>query len=167
MRAHPYLKFFAAAALALLAAGAASAAQTVTTYVAADKFTDVPFGAIERERLLKDLSAHFAHLGKQLPQGQELKLEVTDVDLAGRIDWSRRSGQDLRLVTGGADWPRLELRYTLSEGGKVLDSGEAKLSSMNYQQQMNFYSSGEPLRYEKQMLDEWFGKTFKVKVKRG
>lgn len=167
MRAHhPYLKLFAAAALALLACGAASAAATVT-YVEADKFADVPFSPVERERVLKQLTEHFTQLGKQLPAGQELKLEVTELDLAGRIEHHRRNGQDFRLMTGGADWPRIHLRYSLVADGKVLNSGEADLSSMNYLHQMNHYNGGETLRYEKQMIDEWFGKTFGVKVRRG
>jgi hypothetical protein len=29
---------------------------------------------------------------------------------------------------------------------------------MMYQQQLNRYSSGDPLRYEKRMLDDWFKK---------
>jgi hypothetical protein len=30
---------------------------------------------------------------------------------------------------------------------------------MNYQQTVSHYFDSEPLRYEKQMIDEWFSKT--------
>jgi hypothetical protein len=158
----------AAAALALgaaLTAGAAHAGATVT-YIEPDKFIDVPFSPIDRERVLKDLSEHFERLGRQLPAGQDLKVEVTELDLAGRIEHTRRTGNEIRLLTGGADWPRMHLRYTLTQDGKVVNSGEADLASLNYLNEINFYSSGESLRHEKQMIDEWFSKTFQVKVKR-
>jgi hypothetical protein len=158
----------AAAALAmgaLLMSGAATAGASVS-YIEPDKFMDMPFSPIDRERILKDLSEHFVQLGKQLPAGQELAIEVTDLDLAGRIEHTRRSGNEIRVLTGGADWPRMHLRYRLTQEGQVVGSGEADLSSMNYLQQMNFYDSGASLRHEKQMIDEWFGKTFHVKVRR-
>ncbi|MRV72898.1 DUF3016 domain-containing protein [Duganella sp. FT92W] len=162
------LHSLAAAALAMgaaLTAGAAHAGATVT-YIEPDKFIDVPFSPIDRERVLKDLSEHFARLGKQLPAGQDLKVEVTELDLAGRIEHTRRTGNEIRLLTGGADWPRMHLRYSLMQDGKVINSGEADLASLNYLNEMNLYGSSESLRHEKQMIDEWFGKTFHVQVKR-
>ena len=162
MRALPFLF---AAGVAALTAGAAQAGATVT-YIDADKFIDVPFSPVDRERVLKQLTEHFERLGKQLPAGQDVKIEVTEIDLAGRIEHTRRAGNEIRLLTGGADWPRMHLRYTLTQDGKVVNSGEADLASLNYLHDMNMYSSGESLRHEKQMIDEWFGKTFHVQVKR-
>jgi hypothetical protein len=152
------------AALAALASGSALAGATVT-YVEPDKFPDMPFSPIDRERVLQDLTSHFAELGKLLPAGQELKVEVTDLDLAGRIDFSRRGANEIRIMRGMADWPRMELRYSLEEGGKVLRSGDAKLSDMNYMDRARLATANEPLRYEKQMVDDWFSKTFGVKVR--
>jgi len=151
-------KSLLAAVLALSAAGAW--AQTEVSYVKPDEFSDVPFNARDREQLLKDLSAHFAHMAKQLPPGQSLKVEVLDVDLAGRT-YPRRSGPDeIRVMRGGADWPTMHLRYSLEQDGKVLRSGDDHLSNMAYQDRINRYSSGDPLRYEKQMMDDWFQKEF-------
>ena len=48
------------------------------------------------------------------------------------------------------------LRYTLTENGQVLRSGEAKISDMNYLHRINRHWDSESLRYEKRMLDEWF-----------
>ncbi|MBY0240555.1 MAG: DUF3016 domain-containing protein [Burkholderiaceae bacterium] len=150
---------------AALTAGAALAGATVT-YIEPDKFIDVPFSPIDRERVLKELTDHFTRLGKQLPAGQDLTVEVTELDLAGRIEPTRRSGNEIRLLTGGADWPRMHLRYRLTQNGQVLNSGESDLASLNYLQEMNRYGSSETLRHEKQMIDAWFGKTFNVEVKR-
>lgn len=152
------------AALAMLGCGTAWAGASVT-YVEPDKFIDMPFSSVEREHILKDLSEHFAKLGKLLPAGQELKVEVTDLDLAGRIDYTRRSGNEIRVMRGMADWPRMELRYSLVQDGAVLKSGDARLADMNYMDHVRTSRSDESLRYEKQMLDDWFAKTFSVKVR--
>ncbi|MBJ7312717.1 DUF3016 domain-containing protein [Rugamonas sp. CCM 8940] len=142
-----------------LLAGAGARAEVNVSYVQPEQFSDVPFSPLDRERVLKQLSEHFAKLGKQLPAGQTLKLEVLDVDLAGRM-YPRRGGDEIRVMNGGADWPRLHLRYTLEANGQVLRSGDEQLSNMMYQDRINRYGNDDPLRYEKQMLDEWFGKNF-------
>ncbi|WP_432381337.1 DUF3016 domain-containing protein [Duganella sp. P38] len=146
------------AALAALLASSAALAQVSVTYVKPEEFTDVPRGEYDRERTLKDFSDYFATLDKKLPPGQTLKIEVLDIDLAGRL-YPRRSGDDIRVMTGGADWPRVHLRYTLEENGQVLRSGEEQLSNMNYQWSRTGYFDNDPMRYEKQMLDDWFKKT--------
>ncbi|ELX12329.1 DUF3016 domain-containing protein [Janthinobacterium sp. HH01] len=158
----PYARPLLAAMLALLA-GAAWADVTVS-YVKPDDFADVPRNAVDRERVLKDFSDYFATFNKRLPAGQNLKIEVLDIDMAGRL-WPRRSGgEDIRVLNGGADWPRMHLRYTLEQDGKVLRSGDEQLSNMNYMQGVSRYSDGDTLRYEKQMLDDWFKKTIVPQV---
>jgi hypothetical protein len=153
-----------AATLSLLVGGAASAAVSVS-YIKPEEFRDVPFDNADRERILNDLSAHFVALGKKLPADQDLKIEVTDVDLAGREVPSRRTGNELRIVNGGADWPAMSLRYTLTSHGEVIATGDERLQDMDYQSHVNLYSPGENLRYEKQMIDTWFKKTFPQSVK--
>lgn len=146
-----------AAAVSLLAAGAAWAEVTVT-FVKPEEFADVPHSVIERERMQKDFADYFVKLGKKLPDGQKLSVEVLDIDLAGRL-WPRRSGDDIRVMNGGADWPHMHLRYTLEQNGQTLRSGDEQLSNMMYQQRSSRYAEGDPLRYEKQMVDDWFDKT--------
>lgn len=149
------IKQAALAAMLLMVAGAAAAGATVT-YKEPEHFSDVPFAPWERERLLKELTAHFDVLAARLPPGQTLAVEVTDLDLAGRIYPHRSHAPfDLRVLNGGADWPHMTLRYTISEGGKVLKTGEERLSNMSYLQRMNRYRN-DTLKYEKQMLDDWF-----------
>lgn len=152
----PFMHTMALAGLLALAAGSASAAVSVT-YIKPESFHDLPFASWERDEMLQQVSDHFTKLGKALPPGQDLRIEVTDFDPAGRLIPNASMGRDLRVMTGRADWPRMDLRYTLEQDGKVLKSGEAKLSDMNYQQTFNQYFDSEPLRYEKQMIDTWFG----------
>jgi hypothetical protein len=154
----PLIRQLAFAGLCLLSAGTAMAGVTVN-YVQPDKFADLPFTPWEREDVLKGLTEHFQKLGKQLPPDQNLTVDVLDVDLAGRTEPGRRSGRDIRILRGGADWPHMRLHYTLESGGSIIASGDAELSDMMYMQRMNRYSDGDQLRYEKQMIDEWFNKT--------
>jgi hypothetical protein len=156
----------ALAGLFALVAGSAGAAVSVT-YVQPDKFSDLPFVTWEREDTLKDLTEHFTWLGKSLPPGQDLRIEVTDVDLAGRAIPNARAGRDLRVLRGQADWPRIELRYAVEQNGQVLKSGEAKLSDMNYLNHTSRYFDSESLRYEKSMIDDWFEKTIGPLPQRG
>ena len=140
-----------------LLASSANAAVTVT-FTHPEKYTDMPFGFYDKERVMKDLHRHFDKLGATLPAGQDLKVEILDIDLAGRIE-PTRAFQDIRILRGSADWPAITLRYSLESQGKVLKGGEERIADMSYLLGYNRYHAGENLRYEKQMLDRWFKKT--------
>lgn len=154
------------ALLGLFALGAGTASAGVTVkYIEADKFSDLPFATWDREEALRDLADYFTELGKNLPAGQDLAIEVTDIDLAGR-DFPETPGpRELRILKGMADWPIINLRYTLTENGKVIKSGEERLADMNYLQRINRLSDTESLRYEKRMIEEWFYKTIAPRKK--
>jgi hypothetical protein len=157
----PVVRHLALAGLFLLSAGGASAAVTVS-YYQPEHYGELPFATSERDEVLRDLSAHFEKLGKTLPAGQDLKVEVLDLRLAGHIR-PRASGRDIRVLSGGADWPHMHIRYSIESGGKVISSGESRLSDMNYLDWSNRYSDGDRLRYEKHMIDDWFKKTVVAK----
>jgi len=141
------------------AAGSAVGATVEVSFVEEDKFSDIGFPRHERDTHLKVLATHLQRLGERgLPAGQTLKIEVTDVDLAGRVQIG--STRDLRVLSGGADWPRIELRYTLQADGKTLRSGEERVSDMNYLMRSTSLRNDEPLAHEKRMLDEWFAVRF-------
>lgn len=147
-----------------LVTGAAQAAGTVqVSYVQPDKFADAGNARSDIDDNLKQLTSHFEALAKRyLDDGQKLSIEVLDVDMAGEMrPLIRRAGQDLRVLKGRADWPRIKLRYTLESAGQVLRKGEQQVSDMAYLQRIGgYYGSSEPLRYEKRMLDDWFAAQF-------
>lgn len=153
------IRQLAVAGSCLLAAGAALAGGVSVTYTHPDSFADLPFTPSEREEVLKGLAQHFEKLGKTLPADQELKIEVLDVDLAGRQIPGLRSGRDIRVMRGAADWPRMHLRYSLESGGKSLSSGDVNLADMGYIDRPSRYYDGDQLRFEKVMIDDWFKKT--------
>jgi hypothetical protein len=124
-----------------------------------ERYSDAGRTVSDRERTMKSLGSTFAKLGRQLPDGQTLRLEVLDVDLAGEVEPHPR--RDMRIVRGGADWPTITLRYTLQAGDETLKAGEARLADMNYLFAVPPVSRHEgDLPYEKRMIDHWFGQNF-------
>ncbi|WP_051243231.1 DUF3016 domain-containing protein [Azohydromonas australica] len=92
--------------------------------------------------------------GRWLRLGQSLHLEVDDIDLAGRVLRVQEQPQPLRVLEDTADWPRIELRYTLRDVDSVQRSSIASVSDPTYLQQP-IPNTGEPLRYERRMLARW------------
>jgi hypothetical protein len=143
-------------ALAVIAC-AAQAAVTVS-FVDPEKYTD--FGRYQRADtalMLKDLESHLQELGKRLPPGQNLTVEFLDIDLAGEERFAAARGRDIRILNGGADWPRMRVRYTLEREGRK-ETREETLADMTYLQRPE--RSTESLVYEKRMLAEWFMQRF-------
>ena len=60
-----------------------------------------------------------------------------------------------------ADWPTIQLRYRIESKGAVIKSGEARVADMNYLRHRPRYDTSDLIRYEKQMLDEWFNRTLR------
>ncbi len=160
MRRHALLASACALALTGLLSTAYAAGKVEVRFIEPEHFSDAGRDSIDRDRTLKQLGEYLQHLGERLPEGQTLQLEVLDVDLAGELR-PRPGGQEIRVLRGGADWPRMKLRYTLAVGGQTLKSGQADLSDMAYLQ-------GPPARdfadtelpYEKRMISKWFEQTF-------
>ncbi len=148
-----------AAALLLVALATAPAAhaagQVQVKWIDPDKFADAGRGAFERERTLDALAEHLKGLGRQLPDGQTLSIEVTDLELAGELEPFGRFHQDVRVLRGRADWPRISLRYSLTDGTRTLARGDADLSDPNYLYRSLRSTRTGALAYEKRMLDDW------------
>jgi len=110
---------------------------------------------------MDEIEAHLKQLGQRyLPPDQSLKIEVLDVDLAGRIGPPTRPGSSTRVLRGKADWPRIKLHYVLEAGGRVLLDREESVADMDYLRHANRHYAGQSLSFEKQMLDDWFRQRF-------
>ena len=152
----PALMLACLAATAATAATAAAAAVEVS-FVNPPGFSDAGSTVWEREANLRALTEHLQSLGaRYLSADQTLKVEVLDVDLAGSMRPSERAGRDLRVVRGGADWPRINLRYTLQGGGQPGLSGEESVADLDYSHGFTAQRASRPLHYEEHMLDVWF-----------
>jgi len=127
------------------------------SYEGADRFADAGRTLRDVEATERVLTAWLQALGKRrLADGQTLKIVITDIDLAGELRVGARG--DTRVTTGGADWPRLTLHYTL-EGGAAPASADEVVADKDYLRRTEVLPS-DPLRYEKRMLDHWFTARF-------
>lgn len=142
------------AAGALAVAPAFAAGKVTVRWIEPDRFADAGRG-IDRDRTLASLEDYLASLGRKLPDGQTLALEVTDVQLAGELDPFNRFHNEVRVLRGQADWPVISLRYTLSDGTRTLSSGEARVADLNYLNGTLRSQREGSLAYEKRMLDRW------------
>jgi hypothetical protein len=148
-----------AAAMLSLAGAAQAAGVAEVKWIEPEKFHDIGLGSFDRERNQQALEDIFRQLARQLPEGQTLKIEVLQVDLAGEM--RPGSVRDFRIVRGGVDWPRLSVRYSLQAGAQTVKAGQAQIADMNYLFGTRPVQASEgPLPYEKRMLTRWFEETF-------
>ncbi|HEY1042457.1 MAG TPA: DUF3016 domain-containing protein [Telluria sp.] len=151
------------AGLAALSSATAMAGGATVTFTHPEYYADFPYSQRERDELLKETADHFIKMAAKLPAGQDLKVEVLDYDLAGDRKLGYAFPRDIRILKGQADWPSMNVRYTLTENGRVIKSGEERIRDMAYLDHINRYFTGDPLRYEKQMVEVWFRDTFGVR----
>lgn len=122
------------------------------TYVDARQFGSAATGA--DAAVLRRIRAHLERLGARLlAPGQHLSVEVLQIDLAG-MRLGAGSPEGVRIVTA-ADWPRLELRYVLTEGGAPRLAGTETVADPDFLRRGGPYAAGS-LRYELRMLEAWF-----------
>lgn len=146
----------AAIGAALLLAAANACAGATVTYVHPEKMTDVPRYPSERQQMELTFREHLEQLSARLPAGQQLAVEFLDIDLAGDV-FPRVPVQDVRVLKGRADWPRMHLRWRIEQDGAVLRSGERELADPNYLMNSSRYER-DLYTHEKDMLDTWFRK---------
>lgn len=151
-------------AISALWVSAATAAVEVK-FIAPETFSDVRDSGFGRSETLAGIAAHLqtlaaAQFALAVP-GKDLLIEVTDIDRAGELEPWGRDMREIRVLRA-VGRPAISLRYVVSEGGRELRRGEAKLSDLSYLDRLNRYSSGDPIRFEKLMLDDWFSKEFAV-----
>jgi hypothetical protein len=91
------------------------------------------------------------------PLVEPLSIDEAVLDLAG-TERPYRDGRPLRVLRGGADWPRVKLHYALDEGGRTLKSGDEVLADLDYLRRVPVPSvlEGRAYEHEFRMLDQWF-----------
>ena len=144
-----------AGATLALASVAASAGTATVTFVHPENYVDFPTWADDRQDVLRELGEHFAKRARALPANEELRVEVLQCDLAGRLRPSVTRTSEIRVIRP-IDWPTMQVRYTLLRDGQVISQGEERLSDMQAVTRANRYFSDDPLRFEKMMIDDWF-----------
>ncbi|WP_431257895.1 DUF3016 domain-containing protein [Roseateles chitinivorans] len=148
---------FGLTSMSLGAIAAAAQAQAEVNFIKPENFSDIGWGGVDRDNAMKQLEDHFKALAARELPGKQLKIDITDVDLAGEIE--PRVRMDRIRILRSVTIPRMSFAYTLSENGQVLKSGKADLKDMDYQNTgSNRYFDTESLRYEKKMIDDWMAR---------
>lgn len=156
---HIWKPVLAATAFAL-AATATQAGVVEVAYERPERYSDGGRG-LEASQVQAALTRHLQALGESsLPQAQTLRITITEIDLAGEVRPHFRSAQDVRVLRGRADWPRIGLRYSLSEAGRVIASSSETVVDMNYLQSLPRVDVASAYPYEQRMLTRWFSGRF-------
>ncbi len=136
------------------------------------KFTDARDGYTGtdsgRDAILDQLREHMQTDAKRyIPDGDKLAISVTDVDLAGDFEpWRGPQWDDVRIVKDIYP-PRIKLSFRLTDSaGKVIKEGSRDLRDLAFMMKITMSFRDDPLRHEKQLLDDWFSEEFRgLKVK--
>jgi hypothetical protein len=151
---------FAAFALSL-SSGAVLAGEAKVSFTKLDDFSDIKAGNENkerfRERLTEEFTSVFSAFAEKLPEGYQLIINVTDIDLAGDI----RPGmviyyEQVRLMKQ-IDWPRIQFTYELKNTQQeVVASGKEELRDMDYLRRFRIPSGRTSFEFEEKMLQDWF-----------
>ncbi len=140
--------------MTLAGTAALAAGQVEVSFKPVDQLSDVGRG-LDRERNVKALADHFKSLAARLPDGQRLTVEVLDIDMAGELRPLRR-GDELRVMKGAADWPKLDLKWSLTTGTQTVRSGQDRLADMAYLNHSLRGGETGAVAYEARLIDRWF-----------
>ncbi|MES1194710.1 MAG: DUF3016 domain-containing protein [Opitutus sp.] len=154
---------------ALFAAATKPASPVTVVFAHPEKFTDVRDNESDfenelgRERYLPLFQEFLQQQGaSRLAPGQLLTITFSDIDLAGDFEpWRGMQFSDIRIVKD-IYFPRLTFTFKLTDAnGQVLKEGERKLQDLGYQMRLTRGFRDDPLRYEKDMLDDWLRDEFR------
>jgi len=123
-----------------------------------DKYTDIePVTGTKqkfRQRIFNQFEQVFAGYSAQLAEHDQLKVTVTDLDLAGEVDYNFGVNQDLRIVKA-IYWPALKFSYQVIRGGSPILTEEVSLRDMGFLERSRRTHRSE-IYYEQKMLDRWW-----------
>ena len=140
----------------------AFAATSEVTWTDPDSYQDIDEGEEHRDNFRESIFAHFekhfTKMANTLPEGYVLKVNVTDIDLAGD---TRAGGINRLRVIKSAYPPRMSFSYQLinAEGEKI-QSDDVALKDFSFLYGRRLKYNEDPIGYEKKMLDEWFKESF-------
>jgi hypothetical protein len=159
----------AAVLLPILIFATPAAAAVDISFSQPERFTDADLGdgGQPRQAVMAGIERYFQRLGRRwLQPGRTLRVEVLDIDLAGRYEPWRPLAFNVRAMRDVA-WPRIRLRYALADNGRVIATAEEDVTDLHYLLRPKVRLSRDPLRYEKAMLDDWFRTRFAEPVAGG
>lgn len=113
------------------------------------------------QRVIKELEEEFRQEAAKLPADQTLNISVTDVNLAGEVEYFYRDYPFGLRVIRNVDFPQLELSYELRDANdQVIKSGDETLQDLGFRYDTLTRSDRSPLKYEKALIHEWYQQSF-------
>jgi hypothetical protein len=144
-----------AAAFAIWASGAT--AQVSVRFVEPERYTDAENrlgSGLTLRVTLGEIRRIVEGLGRYLPPGRRVDIDVLDIDLAGVERPGANVPFGLRVVSDVTP-PRFRLRYVLSEGRRRVAAGEEVVTDINFLLRASRFSSGT-FDHERDLLRDWF-----------
>ncbi|WP_223464297.1 DUF3016 domain-containing protein [Pseudomonas sp. GL-RE-26] len=154
------------ALLALFMVPLATAATSVeVVFKNPEKFSDASLDRPGYERgadpyVMKELRSYIQKLGERyLPPGQQLQIEIRNIDLAGRYEPWRPDAYEVRFMRD-ITWPSIDLHYVLKQNGQIVSQADARVMDQLYLQRPGRVNRSDRLYSEKAMLSDWFHRQF-------
>jgi len=152
-------------ALVLLALVPLSHAATLEfTWGDPEKFRDIRASDENQDKyqanVMKELEAQFQKEAGKLPADQKLKVDVTDLNLAGEVEYFHEGFPNGLRVVRNVDFPSMKLSYVLRDGkGQIVKSGDSDFSYMEFNSGIQILQGAKPLHYELDMISKWYKRT--------
>lgn len=148
--------------LSVLVATTVTAGEVKVEYKDYKKFSDMKpaneaRGSFEK-RTMAGFDEIFSDLAKQLPEGYSWNIVVTDIDLAGDVNYMfTQTGQQIRVIKD-IFIPRVNFSYTLLDQNKVtvLEEKDLKLKDMGFMTRISNTRANQAYEHERVMLERWF-----------
>lgn len=155
--------------ITVLGIGQAAAAEVQVSFQEPEKFTDIRPTNDTRSRYQQRVQTAFEKMfndmAAQMPEGYQWQVTITDIDLAGDVDYfAGNGGQALRIIKD-VHSPAVRFSHVLrDQRGEEVLSGEERLRDMGFLQRISRPSARPEFEYERVMLNDWFTKNVQPAV---
>jgi hypothetical protein len=146
------------------AAVTAPQARIAVVFEQPQHFTDVKYAKADHNTnaLLGEFYTFMRKVGaRYVPEDMQLEITITDIDLAGDFEpWRGPQFDHVRIIRAIYP-PRISLTFRLADSsGQVVKAGTRVLHDIAYQTRL-VRPLDDYLRYEKDMLRDWFRNEFR------
>lgn len=154
-----------AASAAPTPAPARTVARAEVVFFEPKKFTDVrdsSMGDYERTTYLDQIRDHLLEQAKYyVPDGHQLSVTFTDIDMAGDFEpWRGPRFDDIRIVKDIYP-PRMVLAFRLTDAdGQVVKEGKRDLRDLAFMMKISMTFRDDSVRHEKALIDDWLRTEF-------